>query len=44
MKEGIFRTDSSSSTARLTNSRLRSAGSVCIGSWASCTQSGNTTY
>jgi len=44
MKEGVFRTDSSSSTARLTNSRLHSAGSVCIGSWASCTQSGNSSY
>ena len=44
MGEGVFRTDSSSSTARLTNSRLHDAGSVCIGSWASCTQSGNTTY
>ena len=44
MKEGIFRTDSSSSTARLTNSRLHSAGTVCIGPWASCTQSGNSSY
>lgn len=44
MKEGVFRTDSSVSTARLTNSRLRNAGTICIGPWASCTQSGNTTY
>lgn len=44
MKEGIFRTDSSVSTARITNSRFRSAGTVCIGPWASCTQSGNTNY
>jgi pectate lyase C len=44
MKEGIFRTDSSVSTARLTNSRLRNAGTVCIGPWASCTQSGNSNY
>jgi len=44
MEEGVFRTDSSSSTARLLNSRLHDAGSVCIGSWASCTQSGNTSY
>jgi pectate lyase C len=44
MKEGIFRTDSSVSTARLTNSRLRNAGTVCIGPWASCTQSGNSSY
>jgi pectate lyase C len=44
MGEGIFRTDSSSSVARLTNSRLRNSGSMCIGSWASCTGSGNTNY
>ena len=43
MKEGVFRSDSSSSVARLTNSRLRS-GSLCIGSWSSCTGSGNTNY
>jgi pectate lyase C len=42
--EGVFRTDSSSSTARLTNSRLHNAGTVCIGPWASCTQSGNSSY
>ncbi len=44
MNEGIFRTDSSSSTARLTNSRLHDAGTVCIGPWASCQQSGNSNY
>jgi pectate lyase C len=44
MEEGVFRTDSSVSTATLTNSRLRDAGSVCIGPWASCTQTGNTNY
>ncbi len=44
MGEGIFRTDSSSSTARLTNSRLRNSGTMCIGKWASCTGSGNTNY
>lgn len=44
MKEGVFRTDSSVSTARLTNSRLHAAGTVCIGPWASCTQSGNSSY
>jgi pectate lyase C len=44
MGEGVFRTDSSSSVARLTNSRLHSSGSLCIGSWASCTGSGNTNY
>lgn len=36
MKEGVFRTDSSSSTAKLSNSRLRNAGQVCIGPWRSC--------
>ncbi len=44
MGEGIFRTDSSSSTARLTNSQLRNTASLCIGSWASCTGSGNSTF
>jgi pectate lyase C len=44
LDEGVFRTDSSSSTARLTNSRLHDAGSVCIGPWSSCTQSGNSSY
>jgi hypothetical protein len=42
MDEGIFRTDSPVSTARLTNSHLHDAGAVCIGPWASCFQSGNT--
>jgi pectate lyase C len=41
MKEGIFRSDSSSSIAKLTNSVLSNAGSLCIGKWASCTGSGN---
>ncbi|WP_052417594.1 pectate lyase [Cellvibrio mixtus] len=44
MGEGIFRTDSSASTAKITNSRLRNAGSICIGKWASCTSSGITNY
>jgi pectate lyase C len=44
MDEGIFRTDSDSSTARLTNSRLHDAGDLCIGPWGSCTESGNTNY
>lgn len=44
MGEGIFRTDSSSSTARLTNSRLHNTRTLCIGPWQSCTQSGNTNY
>lgn len=39
MSEGIFRTDSSRSTAHISNSRLRNAGRVCIGSWRSCTSS-----
>ena len=44
MNEGVFRTDSSSSRASLTNSRLHDAGTVCIGPWASCAQSGNSSY
>jgi pectate lyase C len=44
LDEGVFRTDSPNSTARLTNSRLHDAGSICIGRWLSCTQSGNTNY
>jgi pectate lyase C len=44
MDEGIFRTDSSSSTARITNSRVHDAGSTCIGPWSSCTSSGITQY
>ncbi len=39
MKEGVFRSDSSNSTARITNSRLVNAGDVCIGKWKSCTSS-----
>ncbi|GAB1258856.1 hypothetical protein NBRC116494_33580 [Aurantivibrio plasticivorans] len=39
MKEAVFRTDSSSSTARLTNSRIRNAGTICYGPWRSCTTS-----
>jgi pectate lyase C len=44
MDEGVFRSDSSSSTARITNSRLNNAGDICIGSWGSCTYSGITYY
>ena len=44
MSEGVFRTDSSSSVAKLTNSRLHNSGTLCIGSWASCSGSGNTNY
>ena len=33
-----------SSVAKLTNSRLHNSGSLCIGSWSSCTGSGNTNY
>ncbi|HSC68517.1 MAG TPA: pectate lyase [Cellvibrio sp.] len=44
MGEGIFRTDSPNSTARITNSRLRNAGDICIGKWKSCTSSGITNY
>jgi pectate lyase C len=44
LKEGVFRSDSPNSTARLTNSRLRNYGSICIGTWKSCTSSGITTF
>lgn len=44
MGEGIFRTDSYSSTAKITNSQLHNAGSICIGNWASCWWSGITWY
>lgn len=44
MGEGIFRTDSSTSTAKITNSRLHNAGDICIGKWASCSSSGITNY
>jgi len=40
MKEGVFRTDSSSSSARITNSRLRNTRELCIGPWRSCTAQG----
>jgi pectate lyase C len=46
--EGIFRTDSSSSVASLTNSTCSPSGScgdeICIGPWASCTNSGNSGF
>ncbi len=44
MDEGIFRTDSSVSRASITNSRFHDAGTVCIGPWSACAQSGNTNY
>lgn len=44
MNEGIFRSDSSSSTAHIANSRLHNAGRVCIGKWDSCTSSGLSTF
>jgi len=44
MDEGIFRTDSASSTVRFTNSRIHDTGTTCIGPWASCSQSSITTY
>ncbi len=37
MAEGIFRSDSSISSARITNSCLDNAGDICIGNWSSCT-------
>jgi pectate lyase C len=39
MNEGVFRTDSNSSTAHISNSELRNARPICIGNWASCTES-----
>ncbi len=44
MDEGIFRSDSPNSSAHISNSRLRNAGSVCIGAWASCTSSGLSSF
>jgi pectate lyase C len=44
MDEGIFRTDSSVSTVRFTNSRIHDTGTTCIGPWSSCSQSSITTY
>lgn len=44
MNEGIFRSDSPNSHAFISNSRVRNAGSVCIGSWASCGSSNLTSY
>lgn len=44
MNEGIFRSDSPNSTAVISNSRVRNAGEVCIGSWASCEAFGLTSY
>ncbi len=36
IKIGGFRSDSSTSTAQISNSQLTNAGKLCIGSWASC--------
>ncbi|MGM8225129.1 pectate lyase [Cellvibrio sp. ARAG 10.3] len=45
MKEGVFRTDSSTSVARITNSRLKSGTTICIGFRSgNCTSSGITYY
>jgi len=44
MDEGIFRTDSSSSKATLTNSLIHDTGTTCIGSWNSCSTSNVTSY
>ncbi|MFT3733590.1 MAG: pectate lyase [Rhodocyclaceae bacterium] len=45
LKEGVFRTDSSTSVASLKNSRIRNVPTICIG-YASgkCTSSGVTTF
>jgi pectate lyase C len=44
MGEGIFRTDSSSSEATLTNSQLRNTRTTCIGPWNKCATSGNSSF
>ncbi len=45
LNEGVFRTDSSSSVARITNSRLESGTTICIGfSSGNCSSSGITYY
>ncbi|MFT3733721.1 MAG: pectate lyase [Rhodocyclaceae bacterium] len=40
----VFRADSPTSIATLSNSQLRNVTNVCFGTWKSCTESGNTTY
>jgi pectate lyase C len=44
MNEGIFRSDSPNSRAFIFNSRVRNAGRVCIGTWASCGSAGLMNY
>ncbi|MBU2985207.1 pectate lyase [Saccharophagus degradans] len=44
MGEGVFRSDSPNATARITNSRLKNAGDICIGKWKSCTSSNITSF
>lgn len=44
MKEAVFRTDSNTSTAHISNSRLRNYGQLCYGSWRSCTSSNITGF
>lgn len=44
MKEGVFRTDSSTSVARITNSRLKSGTTICIGFKSGNCSSSNITY
>lgn len=45
MNEGIFRTDSPTSVARITNSRVESGTTICIGfGYGSCTSSNLTYY
>jgi pectate lyase C len=46
LNEGVFRTDSSSSVASLTNSSCSGncGDEICIGPWASCTNSGNSGF
>lgn len=44
LKEAIFRTDSTSSTARITNSSLHNYGQICYGPWKDCTTSNISYY
>lgn len=44
MREGIFRTDSSISVARFTNSRIQRGTTICIGFAAGNCSASNITY
>ena len=40
----VFRTDSTTSVARLLNSYIHMTGQVCYGSWASCAATNTAPY